>query len=59
MARGMGALILKDVFGVLQPLLIRAAIDSLNRGSALVVVIQFAGWMLGVALLKGLFQYCR
>lgn len=54
---GMGSLILKDLLGILMPLLIRNGIDSLNRGFRLETILWFAAALIGVSALKGLFQY--
>jgi len=57
MALGFGALILKDLFHVCQPLMIRAGIDSLQKQFALETVLWFAAGLAGLSLVKGLFQY--
>ncbi|MGD1096102.1 MAG: ABC transporter ATP-binding protein [Bryobacteraceae bacterium] len=54
---GLGALTIKDLLAVVQPLVIRAAIDSLTNGFALRLMIEFCAILVGVSLLKGLFQY--
>ena len=56
-ALGMCALILKDVMAALLPLVIREAVDALNAHARYVVVLKFAGILIAVSLLKGLFQY--
>ncbi len=56
-ALGIAALVLKDAAGVALPLLIREAIDSLTSGLLLRKVFFFAGAMILVSLVKGLFQY--
>jgi ATP-binding cassette subfamily B protein len=56
-ALGMAALILKDVAAVILPLLIRSAIDALTSREPLRMVFTFAGWLVFVCLLKGIFQY--
>jgi ATP-binding cassette subfamily B protein len=55
MALGTVCLILKDLAQAGQPLMIRGAIDSLSRPGALFV--RFALYLLGLALIKGLFQF--
>ncbi len=57
LALGLGALVLKDVAGALQPLVIRAAIDSLAHALGLARLLRFAGLLAGLAVLKGVFQY--
>ena len=56
-ALGMGALVLKDVFGASLPLVMRSGIDSLQQGFSLTVVMQFAGALVLLSALKGVFQY--
>ncbi|HXA50947.1 MAG TPA: ABC transporter ATP-binding protein [Candidatus Acidoferrum sp.] len=46
-------LVLKDVSQALQPLMIRSAVDHFPDGGFL----RFAGYLVGLALLKGVFQY--
>ena len=57
MALGLGALILKDVFAAMQPLVIGAAIDSLSHEFAYKKVLQFAALLASLSAIKGLFQY--
>ena len=57
LALGLGALVLKDVAGAVQPLVIRAAIDTLSRAFGLAGLLRFAGYLVGLAVVKGLFQY--
>ncbi len=54
-AVGMLCLVLKDLAQAAQPLMIRSAIDSLGRPGAL--FLRYAGYLLGLAVLKGIFQY--
>ncbi len=54
MALGGLCLVMKDLAQALQPLMIRGAVDSFRSGSAFV---RFAGYLVGLALLKGIFQY--
>lgn len=54
MALGGLCLVMKDLAQALQPLMIRGAVDSFHNGSAFV---RFAGYLVGLALLKGIFQY--
>src|ERR1019366_1416685 len=57
LALGLGALVLKDVAGAVQPLVIRAAIDALAHAFGLVRLLRYAGYLVGLAVVKGLFQY--
>ncbi len=54
---GLGALIIKDLFSVAQPLVVRSATDALHRGFALRIIFEFCGLLAGVSLVKGVFQY--
>jgi len=53
----MGALVLKGAFGASIPLVMRAGIDSLNKGFSLNTVLLWAGVLVGISALKGVFQY--
>src|ERR1700690_436713 len=57
LALGLGALVLKDFAGAAQPLAIRAAIDALSHKYGLGRLLSFAGVLIGLAAVKGLFQY--
>jgi ATP-binding cassette subfamily B protein len=57
LALGLGALVLKDFAGAAQPLVIRAAIDTLAHVSGLPRLLRYAGLLVGLALVKGIFQY--
>jgi len=57
LALGFVALILKDLLGVLVPLVIRRGVDALESGMAVREIAWFAGAMLGVSAVKGVFQY--
>jgi ATP-binding cassette subfamily B protein len=57
LAVGMGALVLKDLAAASLPLLIRGAIDALTQGAAPSRFLLFAGYLAGVSLIKGLFQF--
>jgi ATP-binding cassette, subfamily B, multidrug efflux pump len=57
LALGLGALVLKDVAGAVQPLVIRAAIDTLSHAFGFARLLRFAGLLVGLAAVKGLFQY--
>ncbi len=56
LAIGMSCLVLKGFAQVAQPLMIRGAIDSLGAAGSN-VFLRYAAYLLGLALLKGLFQY--
>ncbi len=55
MAAGGACVVLKDLAMAVQPLLIGRAVDALARHSSFFV--RFACYMVGLAALKGLFQY--
>jgi len=55
MALGGVCLVLKDLAQAAQPLMIRGAVDALAGRGAL--FLRFAAYLVGLALLKGLFQY--
>src|SRR5712664_3412319 len=54
---GMGALLLKDILGAALPLVMRSGVDSLTRGFRIQIVFEFAALLVGLSLVKGLFQY--
>src|SRR5215471_17428301 len=55
MAVGGFCLIAKDVAQALQPLMIRSAVDSFRPGGN--GFLKYAGFLVGLALIKGIFQY--
>ena len=55
MALGGMCLAMKDLAQALQPLMIRGAVDSFRGGGA--AFVRFAVYLVGLALLKGVFQY--
>ncbi len=57
LALGMAALVLKDVAATALPLMIRGAIDALTAGGAFGEILRFALYLVGLCLLKGIFQY--
>ena len=56
-ALGLASLCLKDVMATLLPLILKAGVDKLTSGFRLQLVLQLAGLLIGVSLVKGLFQY--
>src|SRR5216117_3811902 len=54
MLLGMICLILKDVAQAMQPLMIRGSVDAFAKGSGFV---RFALYLVGLSLLKGIFQF--
>jgi ATP-binding cassette subfamily B protein len=54
---GIAALLLKDVLAAALPVVLKQGVDSLTRGFVLRVVVQLAALLIGVSLLKGIFQY--
>src|ERR1700743_1034173 len=57
LAVGMGALVLKDALAVSLPLVLKRGVDSLTAGFQLRIVIELAPVLIGISLLKGVFQY--
>ena len=57
MSLGIGSLVVKDLLAVALPLVIRQSIDKLNAGFQMSLLLELAGLLVGLALLKGLFQY--
>src|ERR1044072_4169984 len=57
MALGGLCLVLKDLAQAAQPLMIRGAVDAFQASNASAAFIRFAGYLVGLALLKGAFQY--
>jgi len=64
MALGMLCLVMKDLAQALQPLMIRGAVDAFSHPGALPapsgparVFLRFAGYLVGLAAIKGLFQF--
>lgn len=56
-ALGMGALVLKDLLGAALPLVMRQGIDAVSTQFSLNVLYRFAGILVVLSALKGLFQY--
>ena len=56
-AIGMSCLALKDLAQAAQPLMIRGAIDSLGVRAGAGLFLHYAGYLLGLAVVKGIFQY--
>jgi ATP-binding cassette subfamily B protein len=57
LALGMAALILKDALAVSVPLVLKRGVDSLTSGFQLGIVVELAAALIGLALVKGVFQY--
>jgi ATP-binding cassette subfamily B multidrug efflux pump len=57
MALGGLCLVLKDIAQAIQPLMIRGAVDGFKATNAAAVFMRFAAYLVGLALLKGIFQY--
>jgi ATP-binding cassette subfamily B multidrug efflux pump len=57
LALGMGSLLMKDVLAVTLPIVIKNGVDSLTHGFQIRAVLQLAALLIGLSLLKGLFQY--
>ncbi len=56
-ARGMGALLLKDLFAAAVPFFIGKGVDSITRGFRLGGILWFAAALVGFSAIKGIFQY--
>ncbi len=54
---GIGSLLMKDVLAAALPIVLKYGVDSLTRGFVLRVVLQLAGLLIALSLVKGLFQY--
>ena len=54
---GIGSLAMKALLASALPLVIRQGVDSLNAGFQIRTVLQMAALLVGLALLKGIFQY--
>ena len=57
LALGMASLLMKDVFAVALPLVIKFGIDSLTRGFSVRIVLELAGLLVALSVVKGIFQY--
>jgi ATP-binding cassette subfamily B protein len=57
MALGMGSLLLKGALAAALPVVIKNGVDSLTGGFKLSIVLQLAALLIGLSLIKGLFQY--
>jgi ATP-binding cassette, subfamily B, multidrug efflux pump len=57
LALGMAALVLKDVLGVLLPLVLRRGVDALESGASWRDAAMFGLALLAVSAVKGVFQY--
>jgi ATP-binding cassette subfamily B protein len=56
-AWGLAALALKDLAAVSAPLVIRAAVDRFSRGAPAAQIWRLAGYLVAIAILRGIFQY--
>lgn len=54
---GIGSLLMKDALAAALPIVLKYGVDSLTRGFVLRIVLQLAGLLIGLSLIKGLFQY--
>jgi len=57
LALGLGSLAVKDLLAAALPLLIRAGIDSITSRFHFPTLVKFCGLLVGLAALKGVFQY--
>ncbi len=54
---GIASLIMKDLLAVALPVVIKQGVDSLKAGFQIRIVLELAALLIGLALLKGFFQY--
>lgn len=54
---GIGSLLMKDALAAALPVVIKDGVDSLTRGFQIRIVVEFAALLIGLSLVKGLFQY--
>src|ERR1700730_16021237 len=54
---GLSALALKDLAAIAAPLIIRSAVDRLTQGAAAAQIWRFSAYLVGAAILRGIFQY--
>src|ERR1700761_8382249 len=54
---GIAALLMKDLLAAAQPIAIGYGVDSLTRGFQMSTVLQLAALLIGLSLVKGLFQF--
>ncbi len=57
LALGIGSLLMKDLLAAALPIVIKYGVDSLTHGFVLKIVLELAGLLIGISLVKGLFQY--
>ena len=57
LALGLGSLLTKDALAAALPIVIKYGVDSLTRGFQLRIVMQLAALLIGLSMVKGLFQY--
>ncbi|MFL6451564.1 MAG: ABC transporter ATP-binding protein [Bryobacteraceae bacterium] len=57
LALGIGSLLMKDLLAVALPLIISYGVDSLTHGLNVRTLLAFAGLLIAVSLVKGVFQY--
>jgi ATP-binding cassette subfamily B protein len=57
MALGIGSLLMKDALAAALPVVIKHGIDSLTGGFRLRILLELAALLVGLSLIKGLFQY--
>jgi ATP-binding cassette subfamily B protein len=57
LALGLGSLLAKDALAAALPIVIKYGVDSLTQGFQLRIVMQLAALLIGLSMVKGLFQY--
>ncbi|HJY08900.1 MAG TPA: ABC transporter transmembrane domain-containing protein, partial [Bryobacteraceae bacterium] len=54
---GLGALVLKDAMAAVLPIILKYGVDTLTAGFRLAFIVELAALLIGVSLVKGIFQY--
>src|SRR5438045_790565 len=57
LALGLASLLAKDALAAALPIVIKYGVDSLTRGFQLRIVMQLAALLIGLSMVKGIFQY--
>ncbi len=54
---GIGSLLMKDILAAALPVVLKDGVDSLTRGFQMRIVLELAAAIVGLAAIKGVFQY--
>src|SRR6185312_5759753 len=54
---GLGALLMKDILAASLPVVLKDGVDSLTSGFQMRIVLELAAAIVGLAAIKGIFQY--